>query len=261
MKIILSPAKSLNQEAEYGDIELTKIPFADDTLRLAKKLKKLSALQIAKLMHVSKDISQLNYDRFQAFSEDFNTANSLPAGFIFSGAAYQGLRFGELSKSEQEEGQSRLRILSGLYGLLKPFDLIQPYRLEMGTSFKVTPKVTNLYKFWGEKIHNQLLKELNEEGSNLLVNVASAEYFKAAKLNDLKGIEIITPVFKDLNKNGEFKVNMTFAKMSRGRMTRFIIQNKIEKSEHLKAFDSEGYEFSPNESSATEFVFLRSKRP
>lgn len=261
MKIILSPAKSLSEEAVYGDIPLTKIPFEEDTLRLAKKLKKLSARQISKLMSVSNDIAQLNYDRFQQFSDEFNTENSLPAGFIFSGAAYQGLRFADLTLVEQEEGQNRLRILSGLYGLLKPFDLIQPYRLEMGTSFKVTPKVTNIYKFWGDKIHNRLATELKEEGSNLLVNVASSEYFKAAKLNDLKNIEIITPVFKDINKAGEFKVNMTFAKMSRGRMTRFIIQNKIEKAEHLKAFDSEGYEFSPNESSATEFVYLRSKRP
>ncbi|NOQ74146.1 MAG: peroxide stress protein YaaA [Crocinitomix sp.] len=261
MKIILSPAKSLNEEVIYGDISLTSIPFKEDTFRLAKKLKKLSARQISKLMGVSNDIAALNYDRFQNFSEAFNTENSIPAGFIFSGAAYQGLRFAELSKAEQEEGQNRLRILSGLYGLLKPFDLIQPYRLEMGTSFKVTPKVTNLYKFWGDKIHNQLAAELKEEGSNLLVNVASAEYFKAAKLNNLKDIEIITPVFKDINKDGEFKVNMTFAKMSRGRMTRFIIQNKIEKAEHLKAFDGEGYEFSPNDSSDAEFVYLRSKRP
>jgi cytoplasmic iron level regulating protein YaaA (DUF328/UPF0246 family) len=261
MKIILSPAKSLNEEANYGTIPLTKIPFEEDTLCLANKLKNLSARQIAKLMSLSKDLAALNYDRFQNFSDEFTSENSLPAGFIFSGAAYQGLRFSELSQSEQEEGQNRLRILSGLYGLLKPFDLIQPYRLEMGTSFKVTPKVTNLYKFWGDKIHNQLASELKEEGSNLLVNVASAEYFKAAKLNDLKDVEIITPVFKDINKNGEFKVNMTFAKMSRGRMTRFIIQNKIEKAEHLKAFDAEGYEFSPNDSSANEFIYLRSKRP
>ncbi|MFT5821883.1 MAG: cytoplasmic iron level regulating protein YaaA (DUF328/UPF0246 family) [Crocinitomix sp.] len=260
MKIILSPAKSLNEVATYGNIPLTSIPFEEDTLRLAKKLKKLSARQIAKLMSVSKDIAALNYDRFQQFSDDFNTENSLPAGYIFSGAAYQGLRFAELSTAEQEEGQKRLRILSGLYGLLKPFDLIQPYRLEMGTSFKVTPKVTNLYKFWGDKIQKKLAAELKEEGSNLLVNVASSEYFKAAKLNDLKGVEIITPVFKDINKDGEFKVNMTFAKMSRGRMTRFIIQNKIEKAEHLKAFDAEGYEFSPNDSSEAEFVYLRSKR-
>lgn len=261
MKIILSPAKSLNEEATYGDIPLTKIPFEEETLRLAKKLKKLSARQIAKLMGVSKDIAQLNYERFQQFSDEFNTDNSLPAAFIFSGAAYQGLRFAEFSPAEQEEGQNRLRILSGLYGLLKPFDLVQPYRLEMGTSFKFTPKVTNLYKFWGDKIRRQLEAELKEDESQLLVNVASSEYFKAAKLNDLKNVEIITPIFKDIDKNGEFKVNMTFAKMSRGRMTRFIIENKIEKAGHLKDFETEGYEFSPNDSTETDFVYLRSKRP
>lgn len=261
MKIILSPAKSLNEEINFGAVPVTEIPFESETLRLSKKLKKLSARQIGKLMNVSKDLSELNHDRFQNFSEEFTKDNSIPAGYIFNGAAYQGLDFPGLSKADQEEGQKRLRILSGLYGLLKPFDLIQPYRLEMGTSFKVTPKVTNLYKFWGDKIQKKLEEEIKEDGNNLLVNVASSEYFKAANLNKMEGIEIITPVFKDINKNGEYKVNMQFAKLSRGRMTRFIIENKIDKAEGLKGFDVEGYEFSPNDSSENEFVFLRAKRP
>mgnify|MGYP000313931647 CR=1 FL=1 len=260
MKIILSPAKSLNEDVQFTNGNLTAIPFPEETARLAKKLSKLSKGQISKLMGISKDLAALNFDRFQNFSSEFNIENSYPAGYVFSGAAYQGLDFLNLSKSDQEEGQNRLRILSGLYGLLKPFDLIQPYRLEMGASFKVTPKVTNLYKFWQDKIQKRLEEELNEEGSTLLVNVASSEYFKAARLDKMKGIQIVTPVFKDLNKQGEYKVNMQFAKLSRGRMTRFIIENKIEKSEDLKAFDTEGYVFSVNDSTDAEFVFLREKR-
>lgn len=259
MKIILSPAKSLNENATADHITPTSIAFPEETGRLAKKLSKLSAGQISKLMSVSKDLGALNYDRYQNFSEDFNMSNSKPAVFMFSGAAYKGLDFESLSAAEQEEGQKRLRILSGLYGVLKPFDLIQPYRLEMGTRFKVTPKVTNLYKFWTDKIRKELEKELKEEGSNLLVNVASSEYFKAAELGKMEGIDVITPVFKDMNKHGEYKVNMQFAKLSRGRMTRFIIQNKIEKAENLKAFDAEGYYFSPNDSTENEFIFLRDK--
>lgn len=259
MKIILSPAKSLNENVTADGLTTTSIAFPDETARLAKKLGKLSKGQIEKLMGVSKDLAALNHDRYQNFSETYTTANSFPAGLVFSGAAYQGLDYATLSPEDKEEGQNRLRILSGLYGLLKPFDLIQPYRLEMGTRFKVTPKITNLYLYWGDKIKSKLEEELKEEGSNLLVNVASSEYFKAAKLNKMEGINVITPVFKDMNKNGEYKVNMQFAKQSRGRMTRFIIENKIEDAESLKAFDAEGYVFSPDQSSESEYVFLRAK--
>lgn len=260
MKIILSPAKSLNETVEFGHVPTTSIGFPTETAKLSKKLAKLSAKQIKKLMDLSGDLAELNYNRFQSFSEEFTTENSFPAGLVFNGAAYLGLAFETLTAEEQDEAQKRLRILSGLYGVLKPFDLIQPYRLEMGTSLKVTPKVTNLYQFWGTKIHDAIVNELKAEESTLLVNVASSEYFKAAKLDKMKGIEVITPIFKDINKNGEYKVNMTFAKRARGLMARFIIQNKLEKAEDLKGFDHEGYYFSSNESTATEFVFFRDKK-
>lgn len=259
MKIILSPAKSLFEDVHVEGITPSQVIFKEEVARLISKLQKLSKNQIAKLMHISDDLADLNYHRFQNFASEFKRDNSSPAGLLFSGAAYQGLDFGSLSIENQEEGNKRLRILSGLYGLLRPFDLIQPYRLEMGTSFKVTPKITNLYKFWGEKIQNRLQQELEEEDSKLLVNVASAEYFKAANLQNLKGIEVITPVFKDLNKKGEFKVNMTYAKQARGMMTRFIIEHKIDKSEDLKSFNIKGYEFDANSSSNTELVFHRNK--
>lgn len=257
MKILLSPAKSLNETADYGKITPTTIPFFEETERLIKKLKKLSKTKISNLMHISDDLAQLNYDRFQNFQTAYTAENSLPAAYIFSGAAYQGLDYSTLSVADQQEGQKRLRILSGLYGMLRPFDLIQPYRLEMGTRFEVTPKLKNLYAFWGDKIQRLLEKEMEEEGINVLVNVASTEYFKAANLKKMEGITVITPIFKDLNKKQEYKVNMQYAKLSRGRMARFIIENKINKTEDLKSFDKEGYVFAPQESTATDFVFLR----
>ncbi len=260
MKIILSPAKSLNETATFDTIEPTEIAFPTETEKLAKKLGKMSKAKIGKLMHISDDLARLNYDRYQNFAPNFTPENSLPAGYMFSGAAYQGLDFPSLSKADQKEGQKRLRILSGLYGLLKPFDLMQPYRLEMGTKMQVTPKVKNLYTFWGDKLKNELMREMEAEGTDVLVNLASTEYFKAAKLNKMEGITVITPAFKDLNKNNEYKVNMQYAKLSRGRMTRFIIENKIDKIEDLKAFDVEGYRFSPNDSTTTDFVFLRDKQ-
>jgi cytoplasmic iron level regulating protein YaaA (DUF328/UPF0246 family) len=257
MKIILSPTKSLNEAVKFDSVACTSIGFPEETSYLIKKLSKLSKGKIGKLMDISPDLASLNYDRFQNFQATFTPENSFPAGYVFSGAAYQGLDFTNLSSTDQEEGQKRLRILSGLYGLLKPFDLIQPYRLEMGTSLAITPKMTNLYKFWQDKIHQRLMDELKEEDTKLLVNVASSEYFKAARLEKMKGIEVITPVFKDRNKNGDYKVNMTFAKLARGRMARFIIEEKIDRSEDLKSFNATGYSFVVKDSTPTEFVFHR----
>ncbi|MCG8578170.1 MAG: peroxide stress protein YaaA [Flavobacteriales bacterium] len=259
MKIILSPAKSIDESVSCENLDVTQPVFQEESARLQKKLAKLSVNQISKLMGISKELSELNHKRYQEWSLPFTKENSLPAGLAFSGAAYQGMDYASLSSEEMEEGQNRLRILSGLYGLLKPLDLIQPYRLEMGTRFAVTPKVKNLYLFWGDKIRKTLEDEMKEEGSSLLVNVASSEYFKAAQLGKMD-VEVITPIFKDLNKKGEYKVNMQFAKLSRGRMSRFIIQNKIEKAEELKAFDVEGYYFVPAESSDTEYIFHRDSR-
>lgn len=257
MKIILSPAKSLNEAVKFDGVTCTEIGFPAETTYLIKKLAKLSKDKIGKLMDISPDLASLNYDRFQNFQATFTPENSFPAGYVFSGAAYQGLDFANLSNADQEEGQKRLRILSGLYGLLKPFDLIQPYRLEMGTSLNITPKISNLYKFWEDKIYKKLLEELKEEETKLLVNVASSEYFKAARLEKMKEIEVITPVFKDRNKNGDYKVNMTFAKLARGRMARFIIEEKIDRSEDLKSFNATGYSFIAKSSTPTEFVFHR----
>lgn len=256
MKILLSPAKSIDFDINVENPLSSQPNFLNDSERLAKKLSKLSTKKIAKLMSVSDAIADLNYNRFQDWSLPFTTANAKSAADIFTGAAYQGLDYPTLSSLDRIEGQNRLRILSGLYGVLKPLDLIQPYRLEMGTRFAVTPKMTNLYKFWDTKIINELNKELANDDSQFLVNVASGEYFKAAKLEQLN-YPVITPIFKDRAKSGEYKVIMTFAKKARGYMTRYIIKNKINSIEELKGFDTDGYSFSANESTDTEFVFVR----
>jgi len=256
MKIILSPAKSLNENVESGKIKSTQPDFLSESEKLIKKIKLISAKRIEKMMSVSPELAELNYSRFQNWKLPFTDKNAKPAGCIFTGAAYQGLDFTSLSPKEQERGQRDLRILSGLYGLLKPFDLIQPYRLEMGTAFATGVKSKNLYQFWNEKIRVKLENELGDDPFPFLVNVASAEYFKAAQLEKIK-YPVITAVFKDRNKTGDYKVNMTFAKQARGMMTRFILQNDLKKANDLKAFDSKGYYFSPKDSKATEFVFLR----
>jgi cytoplasmic iron level regulating protein YaaA (DUF328/UPF0246 family) len=258
MKVILSPAKSLNENVALGKVEYSQPIFLEESERLNKKLKKLSARQIKKLMGVSSDIADLNYERFQNWSLPFTDKNSKPCSYMFTGAAYQWLDYASLSDKDQMIGQSKLRILSGLYGILKPLDLIQPYRLEMGTSFKVTPKVKNLYLFWGDKIRKALDAELNEEEIPVLINAASNEYSKAVQLNKLNA-KVITTVFKDTAKDGTYKVNMQFAKQSRGAISRFIIENDIQNEEEVKAFDVGGYYFSPNDSSDLEYVFLRDR--
>jgi cytoplasmic iron level regulating protein YaaA (DUF328/UPF0246 family) len=256
MKILLSPAKSIDFDINV-DNPINSLPvMLKDSEYLINKLGKLSAKQISKLMKVSDAIGELNYNRFQNWELPFTSANSKAAADIFTGAAYQGLEYPKLSKDERIEGQNRLRILSGLYGVLKPLDLIQPYRLEMGTSFKVTPKKTNLYKFWDTQILDFLTAELVKDETPFVVNVASGEYFKAAQLNKLN-FPIVTPIFKDKSPSGEYKVIMTFAKKARGLMTRYIIKNKINSIEDVKGFNLDGYKFMATESNENEFVFYR----
>lgn len=256
MKIILSPAKSIHFDIESTGTSFSQPIFLKEAEYLVNKLDKLSARQIAKLMSVSQDIADLNVGRFQNWEVPFTKLNSRPAADVFTGTAYQGLGFSNLSEAERQVGQKKLRILSGLYGLLKPLDLIQPYRLEMGTSFKVTPKVKNLYLYWNSKILDQLNEELKNDANPILVNLASSEYFKAAKLKDVK-FPVVTPVFKDLSKSGDYKVVMTFAKKARGLMARYIITENIIDIEGVKSFGLDGYYFYPQGSSDKELVFRR----
>ena len=254
MKIVISPAKSLNFESAIEFKNSSKCSFLTDSEKLIKKIKKLSPKKIGNLMSISPVLSQLNYDRYQSWSLPFTKENSKHALAVFTGEVYRGINVSDFSEKDLSVAQDKLRIISGLYGLLRPMDLIQPYRLEMGTRFAVTPKIKDLYQFWGSKITDALNKELaNDDG--VLVNLASNEYFKAVNPKEIKG-KVITCNFKD-SKNGEYKMIMTFAKQARGYMSRFVIKNDLKKIEELKAFDQNGYVFNPRMSGESELTFTR----
>ncbi|MEL6811655.1 MAG: peroxide stress protein YaaA [Bacteroidota bacterium] len=252
MKIVISPAKSMDFEKELPTSRYSESAFLSESERLNKLLKKKSARSLSKLMSISDSLGRLNYERNQEWSLPFTSSNARPAVYAFNGDVYRGLDVYSLPEDKMDQLQNTLRIISGLYGILKPLDLIQPYRLEMGTKFPVGVK-KNLYEFWKQKITKSLNEEL-EEGE-LFVNLASNEYFKAIDLKSLKA-EVITPVFKDL-KNGEYKTIMTFAKLARGYMTRYIIDTNASTLQDLKGFNYEGYGFSESMSTDTELVFIR----
>lgn len=252
MKFILSPAKSLNFDEQTVIKEYSAISFPEKTEKIMKKLKKLSAKKIGTLMKVSANISDLNYERFQQFSTDFNEENSKQAILAFTGDAYRGMDALSFTQEDFSYAQEHLRILSGLYGLLKPLDLIQPYRLEMSTKIQISAKEKNLYEMWKETNTNKLGEELQ---GGTLVNLASNEYFKSIDTKKLNG-EVLTVHFKDY-KNGQYKTIMTYAKFARGLMCRYLIKNKITELEDIKGFDYENYSFNAPLSSDDEWVFTR----
>lgn len=232
--------------------EHSQISFPDKTERIMKKLKTFSSKKIGELMKVSAAISDLNYDRFQSFSQEFNSHNSKQAILAFTGDAYRGMDAQSFSKSEFHYAQNHLRILSGLYGLLKPLDLIQPYRLEMGTKLEISSKEKNLYAVWKETTTNALSNELK---GDYLVNLASNEYFKSIDTKKLDG-KVLTIGFKDF-KNGEYKTIMTYAKFARGLMSRYIIKNEIVDVQEIKGFDYDNYSFNEPLSTEQEWIFTR----
>jgi len=252
MKIVLSPAKSLDFESELPVSSHTEGLFLEEANRLNKLLKKKSARSLSKLMSISENLGQLNYERNQEWSLPFNSENARPAVFAFSGDVYRGLDVYSLPKKKIELLQDRLRIISGLYGILKPLDLVQPYRLEMGTRMKVGVK-KNLYEFWKKKITTALNDELADD--ELFINLASNEYFKAIDTKVLK-VPVITPVFKEF-KNGEYKMIGIFAKLARGLMTKYIVETNAKTLDDIKGFNYEGYGFSESLSSGNELVFTR----
>jgi cytoplasmic iron level regulating protein YaaA (DUF328/UPF0246 family) len=252
MIVLLSPAKSLDFEAKAHVSKHTEAKFLQESEYLVKKLKKYSAQKIGKLMHISPALSDLNHQRFQEWSLPFDVNNSKQAALAFRGDVYRGWSATTMSEEDLDFAQDHVRILSGLYGIIKPLDLIQPYRLEMGSKFVVTPTVKNLYAFWKKK----LTAHLNDEvGGAIIVNLASSEYFKSLNANEVKGT-IITPIFKDF-KNEEYKIIMTYAKIARGLMTRFIVTNRITEVEQIKAFDTDGYLYNDIESNGNDWVFTR----
>ncbi len=252
MKIVISPAKSLSFESKASTTKFTQSIFLSEAEKLNSVLKKKSAKALSKLMSISANLGQLNYERNQEWSLPFDLENSKQAIYAFRGDVFRGLDVDTISSKKVEQLQDKLRIISGQYGLLKPLDLMQAYRLEMSTKLKVGRK-DNLYQYWGSSITEALNKEIND--NELFVNLASNEYFKAIKQKELK-VSIITPIFKDF-KNGQYKTIMTFAKLARGYMVRYIIDNDIETIDGLKGFNVEGYAFDSNLSTDTELVFTR----
>ncbi len=254
MLVVISPAKLLDFETKPVTKEHTIPELLNESEKLADKLKEMNAKQLSELMKISPELGTANYNRFQMWHPQFTLKNAKQAVLAFNGNVYTGLNAATLSKNQLLKTQQKLRILSGFYGVLKPLDLIQPYRLEMGTKLNIG-RTKTLYGFWGDKITEKIQKAIDESGSDILVNLASNEYFKSIKTKALNA-EIVTPAFKDL-KNGNYKTISFFAKKARGLMTRFIIENDIEKETDLQAFDSEGYIFNPRLSKPGEPVFTR----
>lgn len=253
MKIVISPAKSLDYETKLPTSRGTQPQFIKVTATINKKLARMSKKEIANLMNISDKLADLNHSRYHQFEEEHNHKNSRPAVYAFNGDVYTGLDAYTIPSNKLDFLQNSLRILSGYYGILRPLDLIQPYRLEMGTSLSIGHK-KNLYELWQETITNSLNNELQE--GELFVNLASNEYFKAVDIKSLK-VPVITPVFKDY-KNGKLKVISFYAKKARGSMVRYIVDSHATTVEDLKAFDYDGYRFSEEESSQeNELVFTR----
>lgn len=252
MKVVISPAKSLDFETKLPTSRYSEASFLSEAERLNKILKKKSARSLKKLMGISENLAQQNYERNQQWALPFTKENSRQAVYVFSGDVYRGIDVYTLPKEKIDYMQDTLRIISGLYGILKPLDLIQPYRLEMGSKFPVGVK-KNLYEFWKQKITEKINEELEED--EVFVNLASNEYFKAIDTKSLK-VPVITCTFKDF-KNGEYKAIMTFAKLARGYMTRYIFDNECKTVDDLKGFNYEGYGFSEDMSGDSELVFIR----
>lgn len=253
MIILLSPSKTLDFQSpthiNYGSEPL----FIKYSAKLIAILKKKKTAELKELMDISFKLADLNAQRYKEWHLPFNERNAKPCIAAFMGDVYEGLKAWELNDEQIKFADNHVRILSGLYGLLKPTDVIMPYRLEMGVNLK-GKKFNNLYEFWGEKLTNKVKSDLKESKAKVLVNLASAEYFKAIK--PLKGIKLITPFFMEF-KNGEYKFISFNGKKARGLMTRYIIDKEIRDVEELKLFNYEGYLFNANKSSDDKWVFTR----
>lgn len=253
MICVISPSKALDFDRESYK-NTSELNFKKECLELSRTMKKQSIEDIKGLMKVSENIATLNHNRYQEFSKDFVEPQAKTAIKVFKGEVYNGLDALTLSDEDLEFSQSKVRILSGLYGLIKPLDLIQPYRLEMGIALK-HKSFKNLYEFWGNKITKSLNKELKTQDQPCLINLASKEYFKSIKTKELNA-RLININFKD-SKNGAYKVIAIYAKKARGLMARYIVQEKIQAPEHLKDFTLGGYQYNDSLSSENDWVFTR----
>lgn len=254
MMIVLSPAKTLDFITPIPATPSTRPDLLDQSAALVSILRDLSAQDLASLMSVSDQIAALNVARFQSWQPNYIEPDARPAIYAFKGDVYTGLDVAQWRSEDLAFAQQHLRILSGLYGLLRPLDLILPYRLEMGTKL-VNPEGKDLYTFWGDIITQHLNKALAQQNNAVLINLASNEYFKSVRPRNLAA-QVITPVFKDW-KGGRYKIISFFAKKARGMMASFAIQQRIHNPEQLKEFQAGGYRFDASTSTATEWVFLR----
>jgi len=257
MFFVLSPAKNLNEKAPAPVKEFTQPDLLAEAEILMRQLRELAPQQIAELMHVSDKIALLNAERNAEWHTPFTPDNAKQAVFMFNGDVYEGIAADILKPEQIQYLQQHVRLLSGLYGVLRPLDLMQPYRLEMGTAFANT-RGKNLYEFWGDIITDLLNDTLAQAGSDILVNLASQEYFKSVNTQKLKA-RLITPVFKD-EKNGKYKIISFYAKRARGLMVRYAAEHNITDPEMLKNFDYEGYSFNAAASNESEWVFMRKEQ-
>ena len=257
MIIILSPAKTLDFENPAVEKTCTEPEFLSLSKNLIAGLSKMSNEEISKLMGISVKLAALNSQRYKSWNVKHESKNSKQAILAFKGDVYEGMKAWDYTKQDFTYAQKNLRLLSGLYGLLRPLDLIQPHRLEMGTVY-ANPAGKDLYSFWGERLNKKLNEECKSSGSNYLINLASQEYFKATQPKKLE-MEVISPVFKD-EKNGKFKIISFYAKKARGMMSSYLIRNQVETLEGIRAFNDQGYQFESSESTNLQPVFLRSEK-
>ncbi|MCU7851058.1 MAG: peroxide stress protein YaaA [Candidatus Thiodiazotropha sp. (ex Monitilora ramsayi)] len=254
MLIVISPAKTLDYETPPVTKTHTKPAMLKQSQQLIDNLRNYSALDLAELMKLSMKLSALNFDRYHDWRTPFTTKNAKQAALAMKGDVYNGLDAESLNEDDLKFAQQHLRILSGLYGVIRPLDLMQPYRLEMGTKLP-NEQGKDLYAFWGEDITQAINKALKAQGDDILVNLASNEYYKSIKPKLVKG-RIITPQFKE-KKNGTYRMIGVYAKKARGLMSRYIIENRLEDPEQIKGFKTDGYRFSKQQSKDDQWVFIR----
>ena len=257
MLVLLSPAKSLDYESPLLTKRATQPRLTERAGELVDQLRKLSPEQLKTLMSISDKLAELNHERYTVWESDFTKENSRAAILAFTGDVYQGMNLAEWSADDFTRAQKQIRILSGLYGVLRPLDLMQPYRLEVGTQLK-NKRGKNLYEFWGTEITDLVNADLRKSGSDKVINLASNEYFSSVKKKELKG-ELITPVFKD-EKNGKYKVISFFAKKARGMMADYVVRNGVTDPAELKKFRAGGYRFSQEGSDEGTMLFLRKEQ-
>jgi cytoplasmic iron level regulating protein YaaA (DUF328/UPF0246 family) len=250
---VISPAKLLDESSRYPELKSSEISFGVEAEHLTNQLRKLKARDLGELMDLSEKLAIENVERFQQWQLPFTSSNSLQAILMFKGDVSRGLKAEELGAKQLEWAQSHLRILSGLYGILRPLDLIQPYRLMMGTPFSPNKDIKNLYQYWGNRLTDHIKADLDPKG--VVVNIASSEYFKAINKTVLDR-RVVNCEFKEKKGTG-YAIVSTYAKQARGKMARFIIENKITKPSDLQAFDTEGYCFNPKVSTDHDYVFTR----